>query len=82
MKFGNKILGGEFYSEPSDRTAGATLRLLGIDLDVAVYGFINDWYFPLMFVPSTCGIFLQILGLSLFIGRVPNGAKHDPLPAR
>lgn len=57
-----------------ERTLDLTLRV-GLDFSVAAYGFLNDWVFPFMFVPSLRGIYLQVLGLGLFIGRFKETAK-------
>lgn len=53
-----------------ERTCNLTLRLFGIDFDVALYGFLDNWVFPFMFVPTLRGFFLQSLFVAVFIGRL------------
>lgn len=47
-----------------------SIRVLGVDLDIALYGYLNDWVFPIMIVPTLRGIFIQCLFLSVFLGRI------------
>lgn len=55
---------------PYEKTAYVNVRAFGIDIDVAVYGYINDWVFPIMLIPKRWGYFVMVLGVSLFVGRL------------
>lgn len=52
------------------RVANLTLRLFGLDFDIAVYGYLNDMVFPFMIVPGLRGLFVQSLFVAVFIGRL------------
>ena len=64
-----------FNGSKQDRVCSVTLRLFGVDVDIALYGYINDVIFPVMIVPSLRGIFMQSLFLGVFIGRLKDGGK-------
>lgn len=54
-----------------------TIRILGVDIDLALYGWINDWHFPFLFVPTLRGLVVQVIFLSVFLGRI----KEVPQPS-
>lgn len=58
-----------------ERVCSITLRLFGIDIDLALYGYLDNMVFPLMLVPSLRGIFAQSLFLAVFVGRLKDGGK-------
>lgn len=74
----SSLFGVDVYGNKRERTVGATIRILGLDVDVACYGSLDDWVFPFMFVPKLCGFFTQVLGLAVFVGRLK---VVDALPA-
>ena len=53
--------------------------MIGIDVDIALYGWINDWHFPFLFVPTLRGLAVQVLFISVFLGRIREVA-HPALP--
>lgn len=57
-----------------DRIANLTLRLFGLDFDIALYGFLNDWVFPVMIVPGLRGLFVQSLFVAVYVGRLKETA--------
>ena len=53
------------------RTLNVTVRLLGVDFDLALYGWVNDWsVITLLTPPQVLGVAVQVLGLALFVGRL------------
>jgi hypothetical protein len=67
-----KWFGFESNVNRFERTASAVVRIFGLDIDVAAYGYLTDWCFPFMLVPMRWGVFTQVMGVSLFIGRLRN----------
>jgi hypothetical protein len=60
-----------------ERTFNLSLRIFGIDFDFALYGYLTDWSFPFMFVPSKRGWFFKTLFFALFVGRLSQQSKID-----
>lgn len=70
MNTKNLFMGPEFPINKADRTAGFSIRLFGLDIDLCFYGYIDDWLIPFAVMPSLRGIFVQLVCVSLFIGRI------------
>lgn len=61
-----------------ERTLNVGCRILGLDIDIACYGFLNDWAVPFMFIPSLRGIFCQIVCVAVFLGHLKDQPKVEP----
>lgn len=61
-----------------NRTAALRLRILGIDFELSLMGYLDDLVFPFLFIPTLRGFIFQVLFLGLFVGRT----KEKPKPAR
>lgn len=71
MKFNDFFnITAKLYREES--IAELTIRLLGIDISLALYGNFTDWVFPFSFLPGIRmrGILAQVLFLAVYIGRL------------
>ena len=66
----NNYFGFKFKTTPSERQVELTSRWLGIDFSLIACGYLEDWVFPFMFVPSLRGAYLQAWFLGIFIGRL------------
>ena len=75
MQYLNNLFGLSLAADTRERTLNASIRVFGLDLDIALYGYLNDWVAPIMIVPSLRGLFVQCLFLSVFIGRLKEVAK-------
>lgn len=60
----------------TDRAVEGTVRI-GLDFSIALFGYLNDWFFPIMIRPSLRGIYVQVLFLGVFIGRLREVSSAD-----
>ena len=54
------------------RILGGTVRLLGIDFSVMLLGWLDDWRLIDLRVPVNYGVYLQVLFITVSIGRLPD----------
>lgn len=71
----------KLIASKQERTYGVMLRFLGLDLSFVVLGWLEDWRVIDLRVPVNYGVYLQIFGALLTIGRFTEAVWDDQVPA-
>lgn len=65
-----KLFGFKGIADSKQRTLGFVSRVFGIDISILMMGYINDWRLIELRIPANKGLFVQLLFIALFIGRL------------